>query len=588
MENDAAKGIGGPSGAPDRRQARWMSGLWRQARALVAASVLAPLIGGALLILQASLLASVLHDAIIGRADRVTLLPSILAIGGLIGLRAALAFVSERAGASAAETIKSRLRAALFTRLLDESPAWTAARPSGAIASMIVDQVEALEGFFARFIPALVAAAILPLAFAVVVLPVEPVVGLLFLVTAPLIPVFMALVGWGAEAASRSHVRAMARLSGLFADRLRGIVTLKLFGRAEAEAAHVEAASDELRRRTLGVLKVAFLSSAVLEFFAALGVAGVAVYVGLTYLGLIDFRTTPLTLQAGLFCLLMAPEVYFPLRQLAVHYHDRAAAKAAVAEMAILFDALPDLSEREAPVRPAGDAALVQAISVAVSSLTMKTPDGRHLVFDEAGFSISSGEQVAILGQSGIGKSTLLEALARLRTYEGGIVLGVQDLQDIKEEDLRNRIAFLGQRPRLFQGSIADNIRLGRRDASDEEVRTAAEKAQVLAFADLLDQGLETIIGDGGVGLSGGEAHRVALARIFLRDPALILLDEPTAHLDVETEARVIDAIRVFAKGRTLIVATHSQKVAAVVDRVFHIADGKVVPAKTDMRRSAA
>ncbi|MBF9235019.1 thiol reductant ABC exporter subunit CydD [Microvirga sp. BT350] len=563
-------------------------GLWRLVRVLAAVSVAAPLISGALLVVQAYLLAHVLHGAIVGGEARDALLPSILAIAGLIGARSLLAFAGERAGVRAAEAVKSKLRKALFGRLVGEDPTWTASRSSGALANMIVDQVEALEGFFARYMPALVAAAILPLAFAITVLPVEPVVGLLFLVTAPLIPVFMALVGWGAEAASRNHVQAMARLSGLFADRLRGIVTLKLFGRAEAEAARVEAASDELRRRTLGVLKVAFLSSAVLEFFAALGVAGVALYVGLTYLGLIDFRSTALTLQAGLFCLLMAPEVYSPLRQLAVHYHDRAAAKAAIAEMAVLFETLPDLTTLEAPAVAVPSGGAAAAMPLTVNDLTVKTPDGRSLVLDEAGFTIAPGEHVAILGESGIGKSTLLEAIARLRTCDGDIKLGAWDLRDLDESDLRSRVAFLGQRPRLFQGSIADNIRLGRRDASDDEVRAAAEKAQVSVFANVLEHGLETVIGDGGVGLSGGEAHRVALARIFLRDPGLLLLDEPTAHLDATTEARVITAIREFAAGRTLIVATHSLKVASAMDRVFRIVHGKVVPVRSTARKDAA
>src|SRR5690606_21968346 len=229
----------------------------------------------------------------------------------------------ERASARAAERIKQSVRLALFERLLAQGPAWSRTRVSGELASAVVDQVDALDGFFSRYLPAVIAAAVLPPAFAVAVLPFD-------------------LVGWGAEAASRRHLRAFARLSGFFADRLRGLVTLKLYGRAEAEGQAVAAASEALRRRTMAVLRIAFLSSAVLEFFAALGVAGIAVYFGLTYLGFLDLRATPLTLQTGFFCLLMAPEVYAPLRQFAAHYHDRAAARAAVAQIAQVFDGLPE------------------------------------------------------------------------------------------------------------------------------------------------------------------------------------------------------------------------------------------------------
>src|SRR5690606_33449925 len=264
------------------------------------------------------------------------------AIAALILARAALAWLGERAGARAAGAVGQGGRLGLFDRRGAHGPQWSRARVSGGLASAIVDQVEALDGFFSRYLPSAVAAAVLPVAFAVVLLPLDIVAGLLLLVTAPLIPLFMALVGWGAEAASRRHLQAFARLSGFFADRLRGLSTLKLYGRAEAEARSVAAASDAVRRRTMAVLRIAFLSSAVLEFFAALGVAGMAVYFGLTYLGFLDVRGSPLTLHVGFFCLLMAPEAYAPLRQFAAHYHDRAAARAAVSQIAAAFDGLPD------------------------------------------------------------------------------------------------------------------------------------------------------------------------------------------------------------------------------------------------------
>jgi ATP-binding cassette subfamily C protein CydD len=537
----------------------------------------APLVSGALLVVQAWLLASVLDAAIVRQAPRQELLGAILGIAGLMLLRACITWAGERAGADAAELIKRHVRQALFARLVAKGPYWSRGKASGELASAVVDQVEALDGFFAKYLPAMAAAAMLPVAFSVLLLPVDVIAGLVLLITAPLIPLFMALVGWGAQGASRRHLRAFARLSGFFADRLRGLSTLKLYGRAQAEAASVVAASDALRQRTMSVLRIAFLSSAVLEFFAALGVAGVAVYIGLTYLGFLDVRWSPLTLQAGLFCLLMAPEVYAPLRQFAAHYHDRATALAAVTQIAVLFDGLP----QDAEAGPAAPGAVALAASgagaqVDVIGLRVSAPGRGQTVLDGAGLHLAPGEQVALMGPSGIGKSTLIEALARLRPFDGEVRIDGMPLADWDEAVLRQRVALIGQKPQLLAGSIADNIRLGRPGASDAELRDAARRACVLEFSDELPQGLDTPLGSRGHGLSGGQAQRVALARLFLRDPGLILLDEPTAHLDEATQARVLDEILEFSVGRTLLLATHAPAVAARFSRVLRVASGKV------------
>ena len=535
----------------------------------------APLVSGVLLVVQAWLLANVLDAAIVRQVPRQELLSGILTIAALMALRACITWAGERAGADASERIKRHVRQALFARLLHKGPDWSRKQASGEIASALVDQVEALDGFFAKYLPAMAAAALLPVAFSVVLLPVDVVAGLVLLITAPLIPLFMALVGWGAQGASRRHLRAFARLSGFFADRLRGLSTLKLYGRAEAEAASVVAASDALRQRTMSVLRIAFLSSAVLEFFAALGVAGVAVYIGLTYLGFLDVRWSPLTLQAGLFCLLMAPEVYAPLRQFAAHYHDRASALAAVTQISTLFDGLPQ--DETAPSEPAASTVFAPGgAALAVAGLTLAASGRPQPVLSEAALSLSPGEHVALMGPSGIGKSTLIEGIARLRPCLGDVRIDGAPLDQWREADLRARVALIGQKPQLLAGSIADNIRLGRPAASDADVLEAARRACVLEFASSLPQGLDTPLGSRGHGLSGGQAQRVALARLFLRDPGLILLDEPTAHLDEATQARVLDEILAFAAGRTLLLVTHSPAVAARLPRVLRIADAKV------------
>ncbi|MHC3909085.1 thiol reductant ABC exporter subunit CydD [Achromobacter marplatensis] len=538
----------------------------------------APLVSGALLVVQAWLLANVLDAAIVRHAPRQELLTGIVGIAGLMLLRACITWAGERAGADAAERIKRHVRQSLFARLVAKGPYWSRGKASGELASAVVDQVEALDGFFAKYLPAMAAAAMLPVAFSVLLLPVDVIAGLVLLITAPLIPLFMALVGWGAQGASRRHLRAFARLSGFFADRLRGLSTLKLYGRAEAEAASVVAASDALRQRTMSVLRIAFLSSAVLEFFAALGVAGVAVYIGLTYLGFLDVRWSPLTLQAGLFCLLMAPEVYAPLRQFAAHYHDRATALAAVTQIAVLFDGLPqdDAQPRPAAQGAVAVAALGVGARVDVKDLRVTAPGRGQTILDGTGLHLAAGEQVALMGPSGIGKSTLIEALARLRPFDGDVRIDGVPLADWDEAGLRQRVALIGQKPQLLAGSIADNIRLGRPGASDADLQDAARRACVLEFSDELPHGLDTLLGSRGHGLSGGQAQRVALARLFLRDPALILLDEPTAHLDEATQARVLDEILEFSAGRTLLLATHASAVAARFGRVLRVASGKV------------
>ena len=550
--------------------------LSRHARGSLAVAVGAPVLAGVLLLPQAWLFAGTIQRALVDGVPARALVLPLAAIAALIATRAALVFGGEVFGSRASTQITLDLRTALVRHMLTKHPDWTAARASGALSGAIVDQIGALDGFFARFLPAMALATVLPIVFALATLVVDPAVGLLFLVTAPLIPVFMALVGWGAEAAHKQHQLAFLRLSGFFADRLRGLVTLKLLGRAEAETQRLREAGDDLRARTLSVLRIAFLSSAVLEFFAALGVAGVALYVGLTYLGFLRLHAAPLTLSAGLFCLLMAPEVYLPLRQFAAHYHDRAAAKAAIETLDALFEGVPSLGQGEPPATDELRHSRRGALTVSVADLSLRTPGGDRSILHDAGFDAAPGARVAILGASGVGKSTFLEALARLRTYEGRIELGGTPIDAIPESEFRARVAVLGQRPRLFHGSIADNIRFGRAEASDADVRAAAERASVMRFTAALPDGLATPVGDGGLGLSGGEAHRVALARIFLRGPDLILLDEPTAHLDRDTEAAVLDGILDFAVGRTLIVATHSSAVAERMDRVLRIEAEKI------------
>lgn len=559
----------------DRRNGKTLSGLGRHGGPWLLLSILAPLLAGALLVWQAWALSDTLGRAIEDGEPAAALLPGIGLILALLLTRAALAALGDRLGTAAAEAIKLRLRTALHARMLAAPPRADDRAQSGAASAAIIDQVEALDGFFARYLPAMIQAALLPLAFGAIILPLDWLAGLLFLVSAPLIPLFMALAGWGAQVATQRQARALSLLNGRFADRLRGLTTLKLLGRAQAETAGIVDASDQLRQRTLRVLRIAFLSSAVLEFFAALGVAGVSLYVGLTFIDYLHLRSSPLTLQLGLFLLLMAPEVYVPLRLLAAHYHDRAAAKAAIGEIEAHLGALPQTIEplADAPVRES-----TGALALTLSGTTLRTPDRARVVLSSVDLTIAPGDHVAILGPSGSGKSTLLEAIARLRPHEGSILLDGRPLADWPEPDLRAGMTLLGQKPRIFAASMAANIALARPGATPAEVRRAAELAHVAGFADALPDGLDTLLGEGGLGLSGGQVQRIALARVYLRDAGILLLDEPTAHLDAQLEQAVLDDLLAFAAGRTLIVATHSLAVAARMRHAWRVAGTALLP----------
>jgi len=565
-------------------ESRWLRQLPKAGGRPIRLAMAASIAGGLLLLPQAWLVAELVDRAIVQGQGREQVTGLLLGLAAMLPLRVLLAYLSETFGVEGAEQAKLWLRRVLLTRLLAKGPLPLRRRASGAVAAVLVDQVDGFTAFLARYLPAMAGAAFLPVAFALVLLHREPFVGGLLFLTAPLIPLFMALVGFGALAASRRQAGALTRLSGLFGERLRGLALLKAYGRGEAEAARAETAAEELSRHTLSVLRIAFLSSAVLEFFAALGVAGVALYVGLSFLGMIDLGAG-MSLATSLFCLLLAPDFYLPLRQMAAHYHDRANAKAAVESIRELLDdplpqpAKPVAVERPAvPAKPpAGRARL--PLGLQVKGLRVEAED-RGAVLDHLDLTLEPGERVAILGPSGCGKTTLLESLYGWRPLTAGSVLlnGVP-LDAIDRQGLGGRVAYVPQAPRLFHGSLAANIALARPQASRQEVEAAAEAALVLRFAAQLPRGLDTPVGERGLGLSGGEIQRVALARLFLTDPDLVLLDEPTASLDVGSEKAVMAALDRFLTGRTLLMATHSLALLPLVDRSLRLVQGRLDPA---------
>ena len=567
--------------AARREQIRRLDELGHAARNRLRAASLCVVLCGWLLVAQAAAIAWAVQQALVLHAlsrSLHTALALLLACGLM---RAALTWLSRQLADAAVETIRLELRARLIRRLLGRGPLWLRQRRSGELAELMGSHSDAMEGYFGGYLLARVEVAAVPLVLLVAAFCVDRVVGTILLLTLPLVPVFMMLVGWGAEAASRQQLQALARMGGYFADRLRGLGVIRLYGRGQAELANIGAAAEGVRVRSLKVLRIAFLSSAVLEFFASLSVAMVAVYLGLSYLGMLDLRGSPLTLGMGVFCLLLAPEYYAPLRRLATHYHDRANALAALEEIETTFagagparDVVRDDRERASRARPAPaprrksprgtDTDLVRA-----DELSLRPLGAHRDVLTHLSLQLRAGEHLALAGPSGCGKSTLLDALAGWLPAAQGQLMIAEGI----------RIAYASQRPYLFHGSIVDNLRMADPQATDPQLRAAAEAAQVMRFAERLPQGLETVIGERGFGLSGGEARRIALARVFLRDPQLLLLDEPTAFLDPETEASLLAALAEFARGRTLVLATHSRAAMRMAGKVLWLPQGTVTGA---------
>ena len=553
---------------------QWLEQFSSRARTALRASMLAPVLAGALLIPQAWLLAQIVQAIVVDGLPWTGQLFSILMVAALLLLRAAISALGERRAQKVSEQLKQGLRSDLFSRLFRSTVPRLRASNSGELSTSLITQIEALDGFVTRYIPCMGAAALVPLALVLAVLPVDGIVALILLLSTPLIPLFMALVGWGAEAASREQQQTTLRLSGFFADRLRGIFTLSLMGRGQDELQRVELASQELRTRTMKVLRIAFLSSAVLEFFAALGVAGIAVYIGLGYLGYLGESFSGISLQQGLFCLLLAPEAYQPLRQLAANYHDRAAARAAAVEVDRLWSSLGQDLIPAAPTSAAVEAVFPNLPVLVLRHVRLPQLGGPGTLLDVPGLQLYIDQSYAVLGASGSGKTSLLESLIGLRPLTQGEIL-------LRNSDTVGRlltrhdgVVLISQQAFLAMGTIADGLRLAAPQASDEQLWQALEHACAAEFVRALPEGLQTALGEGGFGLSGGQIQRLALARLFLTDPHVVLLDEPSSRLDAATRDHVMRNILRFCQGRCLVVATHDEQLAAMCSNQLRIAQG--------------
>ncbi|MXP62479.1 thiol reductant ABC exporter subunit CydD [Roseomonas sp. M0104] len=512
---------------------------------------------------QAALLALAVARLARGEGMAGVLVPA--ALLGLAGLlRAALDAMGGRMAFRAARSALAGLRHDALRALAARSPLDAGRPASGLAAAALAEQAEAVLPYLLRYRPARLRAVLVPLVLLLAVVTQSWMAALILLFAAPLIPLSMALVGLRAKEASEAQMLEVGGMNALLLDRLRGLPTIRAFDAVEATAGRLRAAAEALRGRTMAVLRIAFLSSAALELFSALGVAMVAVYVGFHLLGMLPFGTWSgwLGLGPALFVLLLAPAFFDPLRDLAAAWHDRAAGEAALEALARLA-AAPTLALPGAGVDPDPSTAATPPLALAVSALVFRHGAAARPVLDGFAMQVAAGERVALFGPSGCGKSTLLALLAGLALPESGsIALGEVALTAESAAVLRGRIAWVGQQPHVFAASLRDNVRLGRAGLD-----AAAPIARLLPAHDPARR-----VGEGGLGLSGGETLRLALARaIAAPTVGVILADEPTAHLDRATAADATEALLAAAAGRTLVVATHDPVLAARMDRIVRM-----------------
>ena len=550
--------------------ARWLKEQSKAVRKPITLAASVSIINGLGVIVQSALLAFLLQAIIIDKLPWASLVTPFLVLAGVFIVRSLCVYGHQVLGFEAGAKVRASIRQQLLAKFLTLGPAEIKQRQSGELAAITLEQVDALENYFSRYLPQQIIVGILPILMIMVVMPVNWVVGLIFLLTGPLVPIFMALVGMGAASANRSQFLAMARMSGYFLDRLQGLPTLKLFGQAAQELNTINQIAGGFREKTMAVLRIAFLSSAILEFFSAVAVALVAVYVGLGLLGQIHFGPAEqISFREALFVLLLAPEFFMPLRQLAINYHDRAAALgAADAILAILEKNTDALDTQSAGVNHPDPCSLIEFNTVSKSY-------GDRQVLTGINLHIAAGEKIALVGESGAGKTTLLNLLLGFETVTAGQVW-LNGLP-VNRESSAKTTAWVGQNAYIFHGSIKDNIALADPDAAEQRIINAAQAAGVTEFSAQLSEGLLTQIGERGYGLSGGQVQRIALARAFLKNADIILLDEPTANLDATNKTALLAVIDQLFADKTLIIATHDPVVINRMARCITLQQGRLV-----------
>lgn len=530
-------------------------------------------ISGLLIVGQAWLLARILHRMIMESIPATALVLPFIVLVLIFVLRAWVVWLRERVGFYAGQHIRYEIRRQVLDRLQQAGPAWIQGKLAGSWATLVLEQIDDMHDYYARYLPQMTLAASVPLLIVITIFPINWAAALILLGTAPLIPLFMALVGMGAAEANRRNFLALARLSGHFLDRLRGMETLRLFHRGEVETDNIRHASQDFRQRTMEVLRLAFLSSGVLEFFTSLSIALVAVYFGFSYLGELNFGHygVGVTLMSGFLALILAPEFFQPLRDLGTFYHAKAQAIGAA-------DSLKTFMEKPLAQETRGEKILSdnELISLEARDAVIKSPEGKVLA-GPLNFTLPAGKRVVLVGQSGSGKSSLLNALTGFLPYDGSLLVNGVELRDLDVSRWHRLLSWVGQNPQLPAATLRENVLLAWPEASEAQLQLALDKAWVSEFISQLPQGINTPVGDQAGRLSVGQAQRIAVARALLVPCRLLLLDEPAASLDAHSEQRVMQALFNASSQQTTLMVTHQLEGIADWDAIWVMQDGQIV-----------
>lgn len=546
---------------------RWLKARAQAVRAPLTATIGLGAFNGFLLILQAGLLAHALTAVVIQHTPLAQIVWPLVGLVLLFLLRAVVGFAQQRFAFETGARLRAGLRAELFAHIARLGPAWSRQQRSGAVATSVVDGVEALDKYFSLYLPQMQLAVIVPAVILVVVFPFDWVSGLILAITAPLLPIFMIIIGKKTEALNQAQWQTLTRMGAHFFDMIEGLTTLKLFGAARREAAFIGQIADEYRQNTMKVLRVAFLSSMVLEFLAAISIAMVAVYVGFRLMyGDIAYIN-------GIFVLLLAPEFYLPLRSLGAQFHARLDALGAVEPIIDLLNTPPPIVHNGTAPLPTTSAPSLRFEGVRFAYAPEAAP-----TLDAVTAHFPAGQRTALVGASGAGKTTLSQLVLGFLTPQAGeIWIDDTPLSSIDPAQWRSALAWLPQNPTLFFGTIEDNIALTRRPDHAQALREATQAAEALSFIEALPEGFLTRVGDRGQGLSGGQIQRIALARAFYKNAPVVVLDEPTASLDPDSEQAVSAGIERLAQGRTMLIIAHRLATIERADQILLLDQGQII-----------